>query len=437
MEQGRPEFALRQADAWPSLVGASQVETSPDFVQFSLDELQELKDTSTTDFNTLDFSDYTVDVIDSLFPKPRGQLDPLPSYRTSPKRLREWRRLTTKAQQYLLGTNSSETDSPNSRPTNATPTTTTTTTTTGRASRNGSRKSYVAIVRMQTPTPPLAKSRREDVDDSLRKQQPESKQLSSSPPPAKPRRQDADSSLRMQQHESKQLSSLVAAASTAAQGPGDSSTEVDRIGAIQVEISFPFTKSSQPEVAWKQADSGTGAPLTGGAVSQAETSDDHFVQFSLHELQELQETSTTDFNTLDFSDYTMDVIDALFPKKPKWGDLDPPASYRTSPKRLREWRRLTAKAQRYLVEKVQETAQRQLPADLDPTTTGRAVRARSLRKSHSPMAKKERLKRPMPAQETEDLPSKNKPKKRAKKRLHPSLEASSVASLLLDIRGKK
>jgi hypothetical protein len=212
-------------------------------------------------------------------------------------------------------------------------------------------------------------------------------------------------------------------------------TDVDKVGAIQVEVSFPFAKSSQPEVAWKQVDSGTGASHL-GAISQGETSDDDFVQFSLDELQGLQETSTTDFNTLDFSDYTLDIIDALFPKKPKWGDLDPPASYRTSPKRLREWRRLTAKAQRYLAEKVQETAQRQLPADPVPTTMGRAVRTRSLRKSHSPMAKKEPPKRPRPSQET-NVSSKSKQKKRAKKRLHPSLEASSVASLLLDLRGKK
>jgi hypothetical protein len=148
MEEGRPVVALRTVDPWAgdSALGASHVETSSDFVQFSLDELQELKETSTTDFNTLDFSDYTVDVIDALFPKPRGQLDPLVSYRTSPKRLREWRRLTTKAQQYLLGSSSSSeqpADSPN------TPPAPTTTTTTGRTSRTGSRKSYAAIVRMQ------------------------------------------------------------------------------------------------------------------------------------------------------------------------------------------------------------------------------------------------------------------------------------------------
>jgi hypothetical protein len=426
MEQGRSEVALRQVDPWssPSPDEASQVNTSPDFVQFSLDELQELKDTSTTDFNTLDFSDYTVDVIDALFPKPRGQLDPLVSYRTSPKRLREWRRLTTKAQQYLLGTNSGEQPA-------ETPNTATTTTTTGRASRTGSRKSYAAIVRMQSPTPPPAKPLRQDAPP------PAKPRRQDAPPPAKPLRQDADSSLRKQQPESKkktkQLSSLVAAASTAAQGPRDSSTEVDRIEANQVKSSFPFVKSSQPEVAWKEVDSGTGASLL-GAISQGEISDDDFVQFSLDELQELQATSTTDFNTLDFSDYTMDVIDSLFPKKPKWGDLDPPASYRTSPKRLREWRRLTAKAQRYLVEKVQETVQRQPPADPVPTTAGRAVRTTSLRKSHSPMTKKE-PKRPRPPQET-DIPSKSKPKKRAKKRPHPSLEASSVASLLLDLRKK-
>jgi hypothetical protein len=163
---------MRQVDPWTGalILGAiSQVVSSPDFVQFSLDELQELKETSTKDFNTLDFSDYTVDVIDVLFPKQsptRGQLDPLASYRTSPKRLREWRRLTTKSQQYLMD---------KERETQRKPSTDSVPTKTGRAIRTGSqRNSYASTARTQ-PTPSPANPLRQDADRSLRKQQHESK----------------------------------------------------------------------------------------------------------------------------------------------------------------------------------------------------------------------------------------------------------------------
>jgi hypothetical protein len=320
MEEGQPEVALGQVNPWTgasdlgasqvdfsveiydmsrnmwvrmctsksrpdsnaSHLEASQVETSPDFVPFSLQQLGELKEISSKKFNAIDFTGYTMDVIDALFPKRAfgGQLDPPASYRTSPKRLREWRRQTPRSQICLTSAQSS---------------------------------------------------------------------------------------------------------------PGDSTT--------------------------------------------AETSPD-FVRFSLDQLQELKETCSSQFNTLDFSDYTLNVIDALFPKKPINGKLDPPASYRTSPKRLREWRRQTTKSQQYLMDKEQETVQKQPPADTVPTTTGRAIRTTRSQRNSDATTKKAQLKRPMP-QQGADVPSKSESEKRAKNGLYPSLEASSVASLLLDIRSKK
>jgi hypothetical protein len=71
-------------DTGASLSGAGQAETRDDeFVQFS-DELQELQEASTTDFNTLDFR-LRSGIIDVLFPKKTQGFRPAGSYRSSPR----------------------------------------------------------------------------------------------------------------------------------------------------------------------------------------------------------------------------------------------------------------------------------------------------------------------------------------------------------------
>jgi hypothetical protein len=154
----------------------------------------------------------------------------------------------------------------------------------------------------------------------------------------------------------------------------------------------------------------------------------------LDQLRDSKETSSREFNTLDFSDYTVHVtIDALFQNKPIYGKLDPPASYRTSPKRLRNWRRQTTKSQQYLLDKERAKSQRQPPANPVPTMTGRAIRTTRSQRNPDTTITKERPKRPR----RRGVPSKRKPEKRAKTGLYPSLEASSVALVCYWIFGAK
>jgi hypothetical protein len=52
-----------------------------------------------------------------------------------------------------------------------------------------------------------------------------------------------------------------------------------------------------------------------------------------------------EFETLDFSNVDDDIVDELFPVHEGRGALSPPMTYRTSAKRIREWRRLSKSQQ--------------------------------------------------------------------------------------------
>jgi hypothetical protein len=398
--------------------------TSPDFVQFSLEQLQELKETSIREFNMLDFSDYTLNVIDALFPKrTHGQRDPLASYRTSSRKLREWRGLTTKGQQYLIDTEREKTKS-------QTPYTGPALTTTGRASRTGSRKSYAAMVgKVKLPpsqnplfspeeVQPNESQPRQDTDDSARSPLPVSKRgtkersSSSSPleatsPEVQPNesqpRQETDESARSPRPESKKGTKKRSSPSPPLEA------KIPEVPVASVAAQIQEDSSESPE----------------------DTSPD-FVQFSLEELEELKETSIREFNKLSFLDYTIDVIDALFPKKIH-GQLDPPASYLTSSRKLREWRGSTTKGQQYLIDNEREKAKSQTPIDPDLTVTGRAVRTGS-RKSYIAV-KKERRKRPRSRQAADvsalvSSPETKKPMKKRLIRSQPPIEAPRLDTSL-------
>ena len=51
------------------------------------------------------------------------------------------------------------------------------------------------------------------------------------------------------------------------------------------------------------------------------------------------------FESLDFSKASIDVINELIPSRKSGGALDPPLSYRTSAQRIRDWHRLGKAAQ--------------------------------------------------------------------------------------------
>ena len=75
---------------------------------------------------------------------------------------------------------------------------------------------------------------------------------------------------------------------------------------------------------------------------------------SLEQLKELKNETTARkhsfFESIDFSKYAVDVIDALFPKVPKGGSLDPPLHYRSNASKIRMWRRFGNKQQQQELE---------------------------------------------------------------------------------------
>lgn len=87
-------------------------------------------------------------------------------------------------------------------------------------------------------------------------------------------------------------------------------------------------------------------------------------------------------DTYDFTGFIdkfgSDKLDELFPKNPKYGQLDPAPSYLTSGKKIREWRVISKGNQRHIIDKYidEEHRRQQLPV----VTGSRGRRAKRKRK---------------------------------------------------------
>ena len=88
-----------------------------------------------------------------------------------------------------------------------------------------------------------------------------------------------------------------------------------------------------------------------GVSRRVTMSGDHDAStYSLYSLKRMK--SDPKFKLLDFQNVETSVIDEVFPVEVGRGQQDPPADYRTSAKRIREWRRFSEKQQQDVVANV-------------------------------------------------------------------------------------
>jgi HAMP domain-containing protein len=78
-----------------------------------------------------------------------------------------------------------------------------------------------------------------------------------------------------------------------------------------------------------------------GAMTTAVTND-----ASKLTIEQLEKMNALEFNRLHFSNCELSVLDEVFKKRGKYGDLDPPAEYRETAKTMRAWRQLGMRQQR-------------------------------------------------------------------------------------------
>jgi hypothetical protein len=95
--------------------------------------------------------------------------------------------------------------------------------------------------------------------------------------------------------------------------------------------------------------------------------------------KDLEKMSNAGLNCFLFLNCELSVLDRVFPKKEKHGNLDPPTEYRKSAKTMREWRRLGMSQQRIKIDAYQtktslvasQTARKVTPTSPEHATVGR------------------------------------------------------------------